>query len=147
MTKSELLEFMRRHRLAVEASVTTDGAPQAAVVGVAVSDQLEVVFDTLATSRKCTNLRRDPRLALVLGWDLEEGCTVQFEGLADEPQGSELEQLKQLYFGVFPDGVDRAAWPDITYVRVRPTFIRFSDFRGAAPKIVEFDRVGLAALG
>lgn len=146
MKKSELLEFMRRHRLAVEASVTTAGAPQAAVVGVAISDEFEVFFDTLATSRKCANLRREPRLALVLGWDLEEGCTVQYEGLADEPQGPELERLKQLYFGVFPDGVERAAWPDITYVRVRPTFLRFSDFRGATPKIVEFDRAALATL-
>ena len=69
MKRSELIAFLRRHRYAVQATRDVDGAPQAAVVGIAVSDQLEIVFDTLATSRKCQNLRRDPRIALVVGWD------------------------------------------------------------------------------
>ncbi len=34
-----------------------------------------------------------------------------------------------MYFRAFPDGVDRQAWKDITYVRVRPTWVRYSDFR------------------
>ena len=38
------------------------GGPQAAVVGFAVSDLLEIVFDTVTTSRKYQNLRRDPRI-------------------------------------------------------------------------------------
>ena len=59
-----MLEFMRRHRLAVQASSAANGAPQAAVVGVAVTDRCELVFDTLRTSRKCQNLRHDPRIAL-----------------------------------------------------------------------------------
>ena len=146
MTKAELLEFLRQHRLAVEASVSAEGGPQAAVVGVVVGDELEVFFDTLSSSRKYQNLKRDPRLALVIGWDLEQACTVQLEGLADEPKGAELERLKARYFAVFPDGVARAEWPGIAYVRVRPTFLRFSDFRGEAPKIVEFDQAALAAL-
>ena len=137
---------MRQHKLAVEASISAAGGPQAAVVGIVVGEQLEVFFDTLTTSRKCANLRRDPRLALVLGWDLDQACTVQFEGLADEPQGPALDSLKQRYFAAFPDGVERAGWPDITYVRVRPTFIRFSDFRGETPKIVELDQAALASL-
>ena len=137
---------MRQHKLAVQASVSAEGAPQAAVIGIVVGEELEVCFDTLSTSRKYANLRRDPRLALVLGWDLEQACTVQFEGLADEPQGPELDSLKARYFAAFPDGVERAGWPDITYVRVRPTFIRFSDFRGTAPKIIELDRAALASL-
>jgi len=147
VTKSELLAFMRRHPLAVEATVSPEGAPQAAVIGVVVSDELEVFFDTLATSRKYANLKRDPRVALVMGWDLGEGCTLQLEGSAEEPLGGELERLQRLYFATFPDGVERRAWPAIAYVRVRPSWLRFSDFRGAAPTIVEFDRARLDSLG
>jgi hypothetical protein len=146
VTKAELLDFLRQHRLAVEASVSAERGPQAAVIGIAISDEFEVFFDTLSSSRKYQNLKRDPRLALVIGWDLEQACTVQLEGLADEPQGAELERLKASYFAVFPDGVARAEWPGIAYVRVRPTFLRFSDFRGQTPKIVEFDQTALAAL-
>src|SRR6188768_3305431 len=113
MTRAELLSFIRRHRYAVQASVAPSGAPQAAVVGIAVSDELELVFDTLGTSRKAQNLRREPRIALVVGWDEEQ--TVQLEGQADEPRGEELARLKRVYFDAFPDGPEREQWPDITY--------------------------------
>jgi general stress protein 26 len=122
-----MLQFVRRHRYAVQASVATDGAPQAAVVGIAVSDALEVVFDTLGTSRKAKNLRHEPRMALVVGWDEEQ--TLQLEGVADEPSGDELQRLKRVYLAAFPDGAEREQWPDITYVRVRVTWARYSDFR------------------
>lgn len=127
MTRAELLSFLRRHRYAIQASTTAGGSPQAAVIGIAVSAQLEIVFDTLGTSRKATNLRRDPRVALVVGWDEEQ--TVQLEGTADEPSGDELALLKGVYFEQFPDGTERQLWPDITYFRVRIGWARYSDFR------------------
>jgi pyridoxine/pyridoxamine 5'-phosphate oxidase len=127
MNRAELLAFLRQHRLCVQASVADSGAPQAAVVGFAVSDEMEIVFDTIGTTRKMTNLRRDPRIAVVIGWDQEQ--TAQIEGIADEPEGPDLERLKRVYFAVYPEGVERQAWKDITYVRVRPTWVRFSDFR------------------
>jgi len=127
MTRAELLAFLRRHRYAVQATTNAGGAPQAAVIGIAITDDLELVFDTLGTSRKAQNLRREPRIALVVGWDEEQ--TVQLEGVADEPTGAEQTRLKRVYFEAFPDGPEREQWPDITYVRVRPVWARYSDFR------------------
>ena len=140
MTREEVLAFAQRHPLAVQSSVSFMGEPQAAVVGVVVNDHFEFFFDTLTSSRKCQNLRRDPRIALVIGWDLDEACTLQVAGHANEPQGDELEVWKQLYFARFPDGVERSTSPDIAYFRVRPNWARFSDFRDAQPKISEFSR-------
>ncbi len=137
MSRAEILAFMQRQKLAVQASVTAAGRPQAAVVGVVTSDALQVFFDTLEDTRKCENLRRDPEIALVLGWDLAEGITVQLEGVADEPEHEELAEWKARYFAAFPDGAARQSWPGITYFRVRPRWIRFSDFSGASPRIVE----------
>jgi len=134
-----ILDFVRRHRMAVQASTAANGAPQAAVVGVAVSDRLELVFDTNVTSRKLLNLRRDPRIALVLGWDLEEGCTLQVEGLADEPTGFERMRLQAVYLTAFTDGAERVGDPNITYVRVRPTWLRLSDFRTIPPTVIEVE--------
>src|SRR5262249_12351149 len=71
MNRAELLGFLRRYKLCVQSSVGADGAPQCAVVGYAVTDELEIVFDTVGTTRKMRNLRRDPRIALVVGWDEE----------------------------------------------------------------------------
>ena len=135
MTRDELYTFMAAHRWAVEATVTPSGAPQAAVIGFAVTERLEIVFDTLASSRKYQNLRLSKRIALVIGWD--DAQTLQVEGDADEPRGAELDRLKARYFEVFPDGRDRQAWEGITYFRVKPTWFRYSDFRVEPPAIIE----------
>jgi hypothetical protein len=126
MQRDELIRFLRRYKLAVQASVAADGTPQAAVVGIAVSDRLEIIFDTLESTRKYRNLRADPRIALVIGWDDE--ITAQIEGVVDFPTGSELERIRQCYFSAYPDGRDRLVWPGITHARVRPTWVRYSDF-------------------
>jgi hypothetical protein len=138
VTARDVFTFLRRHRMAVEASVHAGGGPQAAAVGIAVTEDLEIVFDTLGASRKAQNLRRDPRVAFVIGWDLGgDECTVQYEGVADEPTGSELARVKAVYFDAFPDGRDREKWHGIAYFRARPTWIRYSDFSRPVPVIVE----------
>src|SRR5262245_56854570 len=103
MNHAELLTFLRRHRICVQATVSADGTPQAAVVGFAITDDLELVFDTVDTTRKLVNLRRDGRIAIVIGWDEEQ--TLQLDGVADEPRGDDLTRLKAAYFEVYPDGI------------------------------------------
>lgn len=79
MNPGALLEFLRIHRLAVQSSVSAAGAAQAAIVGFAVTDRFEIVFDTLATTRKARNLRQNPRVALVIGgWTPGDERTVQY---------------------------------------------------------------------
>jgi len=139
MTPRALLDFLRSHQLAVQASVSETVAPQAAVVGFAISDQFEIVFDTLASTRKAQNLRRNPKIALVMGGLLAgDERTAQYEGIADEPSGPELKQLKQVYYKAYPDGPSRLNWPGLIYIRVRPTWIRYSDYNSDPPLIVEF---------
>ena len=64
--------------------------------------------------------------------------TVQLEGITDEPTGPDLGRLKELYFARFPGGRDRQHWPGLTYIRVRPQWLRFSDFNQSPPVIAEF---------
>jgi general stress protein 26 len=143
---ADLREFMRRERYAVQASTSAAGKPQAAVVGIVVSDQFEVFFDTLATTRKAENLRGNQSIAFVIG-SLSAGadCTVQLEGVADEPSGPELDRLLSLYFATFPDGRERQSWPGLIYVRVKPEWIRWSNFAAEPPEIVEFTASQLGA--
>ncbi len=144
MDRAELLEFMRSHRYAVQASVSRNGAPQAAVVGIAVADDLSVFFDTLESTRKAKNLRHNRRIALVIGGvTAGDERTVQYEGVADELLGAELAALKAVYFAKFPDGRERETWPGITYVRARPTWIRYADYNRNPPLIVEMDGASL----
>ncbi|HUK35759.1 MAG TPA: pyridoxamine 5'-phosphate oxidase family protein [Vicinamibacterales bacterium] len=139
MQPEALLAFLRQHRLAVQASVSPENGPQAAVVGFAVTDRFEIVFDTLDSTRKVRNLRSNRKLALVIGGSTEgEERTAQYEGVADIPEGKELDRLKSAYYAVYPDGPSRLTWRGLVYVRVRPTWIRYSDYTAAPPLVVEF---------
>ena len=145
MTRSQLIRFVQRQRLGVISSLAPDGAPQSAVVGIATSELGEIVFDTLGTSRKARNLRRDPRASLVV-WENER--TVQLAGVTDEPTGAQLDYLRDVYFAIYPDGRERLAWPGLTHFRLVPSWARFSDFAASpGPLILEFDLSGAGAGG
>jgi hypothetical protein len=135
MSAPEILAFLRRQRFGVISSVGEDGRPQAAVVGLAFTREGDAVFDTLGTSRKGLNLRRDPRASLVV-WEGER--TVQMEGRIDEPSGAAREAILKVYLAAFPDGVERLQWEGITHFRFRASWVRDSDFgAGPEPRIVE----------
>ena len=140
MTKDDVLAFLRTQKWAVEASVSARGGAQAALIGIAVTDDLELVFDTIETSRKAVNMQSNPKVAFVIGgWTAGDERTVQFEGLADFPQGEDLERAKGVYYAAFPDGPSRLSWPGLAYVRVRPLWARFSDFTAVPPVVQEFE--------
>jgi len=135
MTKAELFAFLSGSKLAVLGSVSPEGAPQSALVGIAVTEELEIIFDTLDTTRKYRNLIRNCRASFVVGWEGEK--TVQFEGEAFLPEGEELGRYKKIYFGTWSDGPARESWPGIAYFVVRPLWIRYSDFDERPPRIEE----------
>lgn len=134
MTKRFLLDYIRARKFAVQASVDGKGRPQAAVIGIAVTKSLQLVFDTLKSTRKYRNLKKHPRIALVIGWD---ETTVQYEGVAVELTGAALKRHKPAYLKAFPDGREREKWPGIAYFLVNPKWIRFSDFTPGKERVEE----------
>jgi hypothetical protein len=127
---------MAKEKLGVLGYISAQGAPQSALVGIAVTPDLEVIFDTVASSRKYGNLLANPAASLVIGWAGE--VTVQYEGRAFQPVGAELSRYQQIYFEAYPDGPDRLSWPGIAYFVVRPKWIRYSDYDQRPPQIEEF---------
>jgi len=99
----------------------------------------DVLMPGLDLTASIQNLRRNPAIAFVIGGPgAGEERTVQYEGVADEPAGPDLDRLKERYFVKFPDGRERQKWPGIAYFRVEPRWVRFSDFTAVPPQIVEF---------
>jgi pyridoxine/pyridoxamine 5'-phosphate oxidase len=133
--RSSLASFVQRRGLAVLASTNERAQPQAALVGVTATDHGEIVFDTLISSRKYANLRRNSKVALVIGWDDEQ--TVQLEGHAEEIQNPVQDPAVAAYYDQYPDGRERATWPEIAYIRVIPVWARYSDYRSDPPHIEE----------
>lgn len=135
MTKQEFCNFIKERKLAVAATVSLEYCSESALIGIAVTPALEIVFDTSGHSRKANNLRNNPSISLVIGWENE--TTLQCEGVADEPTGEELSRCKAAYFEAFPDGRDREKSPEITYFRVKPAWARYCSFNDDPPKILE----------
>jgi pyridoxine/pyridoxamine 5'-phosphate oxidase len=133
--RADLVAFIARHELAVLSYLSPDGSPHSAVLAIAVTLDLEIVFDTVSSSRKYRDLKADRRCSLVV-WTGE--VTLQYEGIAEEPSGEELDRYKEAYFKKLPDGRDRQSWPGIAYFVVRPKWIRYSDFDARPPVIEEF---------
>jgi hypothetical protein len=129
-------EFVAVRKYGVVSSTGPGGEPQSALVGIAVSPELEIVFDTVKTSRKYPNLKADPRIAVVIGWEGEQ--TVQYQGVAIEPEGQDLLRAQAIYFSGWPNGVERQKWPGIAYFLIRPIWVRYSDFDTGRVEEVKF---------
>jgi hypothetical protein len=136
MDREGVYSFMAGCRYGVVSSLSKDGHPQSALVGIATTQELEIIFDTVNTSRKYRNLIGCPSCSLVVGWDGEQ--TVQFEGVAIEPKGHDLKRYQEAYFAYWPECVAHASWPGIAYFVVRPRWIRYSDYDQRPPLIEEF---------
>jgi hypothetical protein len=136
MQTTDLYNFISAHKLGVLGYLSPDGAPRSALVGIAVTPELEIVFDTVSSSRKYPSLVANPAASFAVGWAGE--VTVQFEGRAFLPAGPELARYQQVYFAAWPDGPDRLSWPGIAHFVVRPKWIRYSDYDQRPPLIQEF---------
>jgi hypothetical protein len=111
--------------------------PSSALLGIAITPELEIIFDTVKSSRKYPNLIARPHCSFVIGgWDDEQ--TVQYEGAAEQLTPPKLAQYQEVYFRAFPDGPARLSWPGIVYFLVRPTWIRHSDYRPDTRGVSEF---------
>ena len=125
--KGFIYQFIAGQKLGVVSAVNPGNKPESAVVGIAVSENLEIVFDTVKASRKYQNILHNPNIALVV-WDGE--VTVQYEGTAAVlGDDSEADKLRDIYYKVYPDGRERTAtWPGLVHIKVTPKWIRYSNF-------------------
>jgi hypothetical protein len=122
----QLYAFMQARRHAVIATASPGGTPEAALIEIAVTPELEVIFETTTATRKIANLRANPRVSLVIGW--QDDRTLQYDGLVDEPSGNSLERIRAHYISTFPQKASHQSWPGNLYFRVRPVWTRLSDY-------------------
>lgn len=136
MNPSDLYAFLAAHPYAVISTIAANGTPQSALIGIAVTPNLEIIFDTLKSTGKFANLLASPSCSLVIGWDEEQ--TLQYEGTAVLPPDPHLSRYQDVYFARWPECRAHQQWPDIAYVVVCPSWIRYSDFNQQPPTIEEF---------
>ena len=128
MTTDEALAFLvAAPRTAQVATVRSDGRPHISTVWIDL-DEGSVVFTTWHTSVKAQNIRRDPRISLIVDDERPPFSYVVVEGealLIDEPDPDELRgwatRIARRYMG--DDLADAFGWrngvPGELQVRVR----------------------------
>ncbi len=136
MTKADVYRFISKQKLGVLGTISRHGSPQSALVGIAVTPELEIVFDTVKTSRKFQNLMSNPACSFAAGWAGE--ITVQYEGTARTPEGAALAHYQEVYFAAWPECRSHLSWPDIMHFVVEPRWIRYSNYDQNPPFIQEF---------
>jgi len=136
-TEADLLNYIRSHKLAVVATNGPEGEPQSALVGIGSTDALELVFDTLSTTRKHTNLERDNRIAVTFSGPKEK--TLQLQGVAFSVSTAENEdrRYREAYYATWPEGREHLQWENLAYWAISPRWARYSDY-DLGPLIAEF---------
>jgi hypothetical protein len=118
------------------ATVSQESIPESAFVGIAVTPDLKIIFDTIADTRKHENLLLNPNISFVVGWNNDR--TLQYQGIAKIPTPTELENLLPTFFEIFPEkNVKNENLREIAYFYVEPTWIRYSDLNEDTRQIEE----------
>jgi len=133
----KILAFLNQNTLGVISTIHVDkNAPESAVVGFGNTENLELVFGTLASTRKYKNLMINPNLSFVIGWSSTTG-TLQYEGVAHELSAEEIEKYTPLLLSKSEGHKKFINHPEQKYFLVTPTWIRFSDNAGNPPEVYE----------
>lgn len=127
--KQEALDFLKQHIIAVVATTDEDHQPNAATVLYHIDDNMNLFFMTRKQTRKYKNIKRNGRIAVVVGTGDGQG-TIQAEGEAEvlenglEAFFAEVQQnktLKDLYYGPFL----MLPGADLAVVRIRMDWMRY----------------------
>ncbi|GAA1957065.1 pyridoxamine 5'-phosphate oxidase family protein [Agromyces allii] len=145
MDRSELIAHVRANGDAVVSTLGPDGAPQAAYLSITATDRGELVFNARGGSRKIANLRRDPRIAVVVGGS--DKTTLQVQGTAEvlAQGGDEDARAAAAYGEAFPWFAESLARTEFELVLVRLDWARFGDYREGPPVVVEIDLAGFGS--
>jgi len=138
LSDEEIDEFLAGVRSATMATVGPDGQPHLVAMWFAIIDG-DICFETKAKSQKAVNLRRDPRISLLV----EDGATyedlrgVSIEGVAEVTDDADLlwrigVNMWERYYGPYSEDLKpmvEAMLNKRVAVRVRQQRIRSWDHR------------------
>lgn len=106
-------------------------------MGLVVTPALEVVFETLDTSRKYRNLQANPAVSFVIR--CPGSASVQYEGWACVLKASVEDEYHNRYLRHWPEAQARQHWPGLVCVVTQPVWIRHTDASRAPHGHAEFD--------
>ncbi len=135
--KNKIREFIKNHILTVISTIHADrSAPESAVIAFAETENLELMFGTSNLSRKYKNLKSNPNVSFVIGWDGREG-TAQYEGEARELTNEEADKYRELLILKNKQTEKFRSRADQSYFLVTPKWIRLHDMTVVPEQVTE----------
>jgi PPOX class probable F420-dependent enzyme len=134
VTPDEARAFLREHHNAVLSTFRRDGRPQMSPVGATVDEQGRVIVSTRAPAMKTRNLRRDPRVSVLVMNRGFYGDWAQVEGTAEIVEQPEAIELLVDYYRRMAGEHDD--WDDYraAMVKEQRVLVRF-DIERAGPNV------------
>jgi len=113
--------------------------PESALIAFTQTDSLEIIFETFVDTRKWHNLLGNPKVSLVIGWDTKHHITVQYEGIATTAKDCEQsEAYIQMFLAKDTPCTEKFLRDGrVRLFKITPTWIRYSDYAGGTPVIIE----------
>jgi general stress protein 26 len=131
--------FLKSQPMATVSTIARNSnIPESALIAFAQTDKLEIIFESFVNARKWKNLQSNPHVSLVIGWDTQVHITVQYEGVAKPIPEAE----RSVYINMFlakktPCTEKFLNDPRVRLFKVRPTWMRYSDYTNTKPLILE----------
>lgn len=125
--KKMIYDFIKKHNTAVISTVNPLALPESSVVGFYIKEDFEIHIATYDSSRKFMNIKRNPRVALVIGW--EQGKTVQLEGAAVQiTDPDEIKELEWHEMEKMPTVAKYIKPHRAVFLRIIPKWLKYSNF-------------------
>ncbi len=126
--KQKILSVLRANKVAVLAThLDMESAPESAAVVFSESDDLEIFFGSDSNRRKNYNLKKNPKVSLVVGWDFLEMKTLQIEGIAKIISDTEeIERIQNIHYLKNTQSLSYKKNPIREYIKITPYWIRYS---------------------
>ncbi len=126
--KKVVIDFIKKNKIGTSSTISPDGKPEATSMAISQKDNLELIFQTPNNTRKYYNLKRNPRVAIVFGFDVDEFITIQYEGIAREAEAQEIDECRKIHINKGEKSQEYAYLPQNKYFIVKPRWIRYWDF-------------------
>ena len=122
-------QFLRSSNTCVISTVDKNKKPQAATVGFSCDENMRIVICTNINTRKAVNMRNNPSVALVVGF--EGSCTLQYEGTVKQTTVSDLGLRLEQHYEKIPPARRFGEDENQGYYIITPTWLRFTDYTKA----------------
>lgn len=132
-------DHLKANKLMTISTLAADsGKPQAALVAFAELPSLELLFQSVEYSRKYRNLTKNQAVAVVIGWDLDNYRTLQYEGVAEQIPVDEAEAYHHYFLDkASPSSEIILKNPRARFFRIKPTWLRYSDYSCGNAQFIE----------